>query len=322
MAQPTNLYDKYDLTGVREDLIEKIFNTSPTETPVVTAFGRSKATNTLHEWQRDSLASANKDNALIDGDDFSADSLTATERVGNYCQIFAKKPAVSRRANVVKKAGRAAEMGYQKAKAMLEIKRDIEAAVLSNNPAVAGNSTTASKLGGLGVQLYTNTSHGSTGSTASWTSGAPTSAPSAGTPRAFTETFLKTVVQSAYTASGEIPRMVVMAPAHKTVFSGFSGIAVNRYQVGKKEQGRIIGGADVYMSDFGELEIVPHYIMSGATDVFLLNTEYAELAFLDGFRTEEMGKTGDSDKTLITADVTLAVRAPKAFAKIADLSGG
>lgn len=320
MAQPSNLYDKYDLKGDREDLIDKIYNTSPTETPVTSAIGRTKASNTYHEWQRDSLAAANKDNALIDGDDFSADALTATERIGNYCQIFAKKPSVSRRANVVKKAGRAAEMAYQKAKAMLEIKRDIEAAVLSNNPAVAGNSSTASKLGGLGVQVYSNVSHGGAGATAAHTSGAPTTAVTAGTNRSFTETLLKTVVQSAYTNSGSVPNMVVMSPSHKTTFSTFAGIAVNRYQIGKKEQARVIGGADIYMSDFGELEIVPHYIMSGSTDVFLLNPEYVELAFLDTFRDEQMGKTGDSDKLLVTADVTLAVRAEKACAKLANLT--
>lgn len=320
MAQPANLYDKYDLKGDREDLIDKIYNTSPSDTPVTSAFGRTSASNTYHEWQRDSLASANKDNALIDGDDFSADALTATERIGNYCQIFGKKPAVSRRANLVKKAGRGAEMGYVKAKAMLEIKRDIEAMVLSSNAAVAGNSTTASKSGGLGVQIYSNVSHGASGATTAHTSGAPTTAVTAGTNRAFTETLLKTVVQSAYINSGEVPNMVVMSPSHKATFSGFTGIAVNRYQVGKKEQARVIGGADIYMSDFGELEIVPHYIMSGATTVFLLNPDYCDLAFLDGFRTEDMGKTGDSEKKLITADVTLAVRAEKACAKIADLT--
>jgi hypothetical protein len=320
MAQPTNLYDKYDLKGDRDDLIDKIYNTSPVETPVTSACGRTKATNTLHEWQRDALAAANKDNALIDGDDFSADAQTATERVGNYCQIFGKKPAVSRRANLVKKAGRGAEMAYKKAQAMLEIKRDIEAAVLSNNPAVAGNSTTASKMGGLGVQIYTNVSHGGAGATAAHTSGAPTTAVTAGTNRAFTEPLLKTVVQSAYTNSGSVPNMVVMSPSHKSTFSTFTGIAVNRYQVGKKEQARVIGGADVYMSDFGELEIVPHYIMSGANDVFLLNPEYIDLAFLDTFRDKEMGATGDSDKMLITADLALAVRAEKSCGKIANLT--
>jgi hypothetical protein len=323
MGQPTNLFDRVAVNNsVREDLIDKIFNTSPEQTPVTSMFGKGKATNTYHEWQRDSLATANKDNALVDGDDFTADVSTGTQRVGNYCQIFSKKPAVSRRANIVNKAGMKTAMAYQKAKKMLELKRDIEAAVLSVNPAVAATSSVAGKLGGLGVQVFTNVSHGATGATATHNSGAPTTAVTAGTARAFTEALLKTVVQAAYIASGEVPAQVVMSPAHKGVFSTFAGIAVNRFQVGKKEQGRIIGGADVYMSDFGELEIVPHYIMSGSTNVFLCNPEYAELAFLDGFRTESIGKTGDSDKELITADVTLAVRAETAFAKIADLSGG
>ena len=322
MAVPTNLYQKASLKGDREDLIDKIYNTSPTETPVLSAVGRVSATNTYHEWQRDALATANKDNALIDGDDVTLDAQTATERVGNYMQIFAKKPGVSRRANIVKKAGRGSELAYIKAKSMLEIKRDIEAMIVSANAAVAPTTAVAGKSGGLGVQNNANTEHGAGGSTAAWTSGAPTTAPTAGTGRAFTEALLKAAVQKTYIASGEVPRMVIMSPNHKGVFSGFAGIAVNRYQVSKKEQGRIIGGADVYMSDFGELEIVPHYLMAGSTDVHLVNTDYVEVAYLDGFRTEELGKNGDSERVLVTADCGLAVRAPKALAKVADLTGG
>ncbi len=321
MAQPANLFDRYDVnTSVREDLIDKIYNVSPEEVPVTTSFSRETATNTYHEWQRDALAAANKDNALIDGDDFSAQALTATDRIGNYCQIFGKQPAVSRRSNIVKKAGQKTAMAYQKAKLMKELKRDIEAAVLSNNVAVAGNSTTASKTAGMGAMIYTNVSHGAGGSTPAHTSGAATTAPTAGTARAFTEALLKTVVQSCYNNSGKVPPMAVMSASHKTTFSGFTGIAVNRFQVSKKEQGRVIGGADVYMSDFGEIDIVPHYIMSGATTVFLNNPEFGKLAFLDGFRSEEIGKTGDSEKQLITADLTLRLDSEKAFAKISDLT--
>ena len=152
MAVPTNLFQKASLKGDREDLIDKIYNTSPTETPVLSAVGRVSATNTYHEWQRDALATANKDNALIDGDDVTLDAQTATERVGNYMQIFAKKPGVSRRANIVKKAGRGSELAYIKAKSMLEIKRDIEAMIVSANAAVAPTTAVAGKSGGLGVQ--------------------------------------------------------------------------------------------------------------------------------------------------------------------------
>lgn len=322
MAQPTNLYDRYDENpSVREDLIDKIYNVDPEEVPVSTMFGRGEAaTNTFHEWQRDALAAANKDNALIDGDDFSAQALTPTNRVGNYCQIFSKQPAVSRRANIVKKAGKSKSMSYQKAKLMKEMKRDIEAAILSKNVAVAGTNVAASKLGGLGVLLYTNASHGGAGATAAHTSGAPTVANTAGTNRAFTEVLLKASAQQIYTASGKVPPMAVVSPSHKVTFSGFTGIAVNRYQVGKKEQGRIIGGADVYASDFGDIEVVPHYLMAGADVVFLLNPEYGEMSFLDGFRSEEMGKTGDSEKVLVTADLTLVVTAEKAMGKVDNLT--
>lgn len=106
MTVPSNLYQKASLKCDREDLLDKIFNTDPTETPVMSGSGRQTATNTLHEWQRDNLATANKDNAMIDGDDVTLDAQTPTERVGNYQQIFAKKPGTSRRANLVKKAGR------------------------------------------------------------------------------------------------------------------------------------------------------------------------------------------------------------------------
>ena len=320
MAVPSNLYQKASIKGDREDLIDKIFNTSPTETPVVSSIGRTTATNTFHEWQRDSLAAANADNAAIDGDDASMEAQTPTERVGNYMQIFRKTPGVSRRANIVKKAGRGTEMAYKKAQAMLEIKRDIEAMVLSNNAAVAPTTSVAGKSAGLGVQSYANALHNGAGATAAWTSGAPTTAVTAGTNRTFTEALLKTACQNVYTNSGGVASMVVMSPSHKATFSAFAGIAVNRVEVKGKNQGTVIGAADIYVSDFGALEIVPHYLMAGATDVHLLNTEYIDLAVLDGFKTEPLAKTGDSEKVMIITDCALAVRAPKALAKLSNLT--
>ena len=320
MAQPTNLVSKYDIRGDREDLIEAITNTSPEKTPVVSSFGRATATNTYHEWQRDSLRSANKDNAAIDGDDATASARSATSRVANYSQIFQDTIATSRRANRVKKAGRKSEQAYQVAKAYKELQRDIEAMVLSNNAAVAGNDSTASKSAGAGAMIYSNISSGSGGSTPSHTSGAATTAPTAGTNRTFTEALLKTVAQSAFSNCGEVPPMVVMSPSHKSTFSGFAGIAVNRFQVGKGEQGRIVGGADVYMSDFGEMEIVPHYLMVGSNTVFGFNPDYAAIAYLDGFNKQALAKTGDSDKEQVLVDCTLEMTSENAHFKIADLT--
>jgi hypothetical protein len=321
MAQPTNLYDRYDAgTNVREDLIDKITNTSPIKTPVISSFGKAMAKNTLHEWQRDSMRTPNKDNAAIDGDDATPTNKTPPLRVANICQIFQDTIAVSGRVEQVDKAGLKSAMAYHKAKAYKELQRDIEQMILSSNVAVAGNGAAAAKAGGLGVLIYTNALHNGAGATAAHTSGAPTVAVTAGTNRAFTETLLKTAAQNTYTACGEVPEMLVTSPSHKVTFSGFTGIAVNRYQVNKKEQGRVVGGADVYMSDFGEIQVVPHYIMAGSTTVFGLNVDYCDAVYLRGFRSDPLAKTGDSIKEQVLVDATVRVTSEQAQFKIADLT--
>ena len=322
MAIPVNLYQKASLRGNREDLIEKIFNTSPSETPITSAMGRTTAVTDFHEWQTDALQSANAANKMIDGDDATLQAQVATNRLGNHLQIFNGAVGVSRRANIVKKAGRAMEMPYLKGKKMLELKRDIEAMVLSaTQVAVAATTAVAGQAGGLGVQCVSNPLHGVGGATAAWTSGAPTAAVTAGANRALTRALLDTACQNIYTTSGQFAEMLVVSPAHKVLFSGFTGIAQNRLEVkSKSAQGAVVAGADVYMSDFGALSVVPHYLLSGSDTAYVLNTDYLDLAFLDGFVTADLAKTGDSDRILITADCSLAVRAPTAQAKITNLT--
>ena len=325
MTVPTNLYQKTSLKGNREDLIDKIFNTSPSQTPITSAMGRTTATSDYHEWQTDSLAAASASNKMIDGDDVTLDAQVATNRLANYLQIFNGTIGVSRRANIIKKAGRTMEMAYLKGKKMLELKRNIEAMVLSTaQPAIAATASVAGQSAGLGAQCVSNPLHGTgtpNGSTTAWANGAPTTAPVlCGTLRPFTRTLLDTACQNIYTTSGEFAEMLVVSPYHKGLFSAFTSIAQNRYDVkGKKDQGIVMGGAEVYLSDFGAINVVPHYLMAGSTNAYLLNTDYLDLAFLDGFKTTDLAKTGDSDKVLITADCCLAVRAPTAQAKICDL---
>lgn len=323
MAVPSNLYQKASLKGNREDLLDKIYNTSPQEVPLSTAFGRTTAVTDFHEWQTDALGAASASNKMIDGDDVTLDAQVATNRVGNHLQIFNGSVGVSRRANIVKKAGRGAEMGYLKAKKMLELKRNIEAMIVSpTQVAIAATTSVAGQSGGLGVQLVSNPLHNGAGATAAWTSGAPTAAITAGTNRTFTKALLDTACQNIFTTSGQFAEMLVVSPAHKALFSAFASVAQNRMDVknSKSAQATIVGGADVYLSDFGGLTVVPHYLMASSDTAYVLNSDYIDLAFLDGFKTVELAKTGDSDKVLITADCALAVRAPTAQAKITNLT--
>lgn len=325
MAQPANTFDTYDSVGNREDLQDKIYMVSPEKTPVMSAGRRFKADAKFHEWQRDSLATPNKDNAVIEGDDRTGTALPPTERVGNFAQLFDKVAVVTSSQHASKPAGRSKEMKYQIAtKAIPELKRDIEAMLISNNAAVAGNSTTARKSAGIGTLVFTNASHGVGGSTVSHTSGAATTAPTAGTNRAFAESQIKTVMQGIYTNSGEMPSFVSLTPSHKAGFSAFTGIATSRYQVGKGkgEQTRIIGGADVYVSDFGELTIVPNYVQATASPntVLILNPEHYGVAYFQDFATVPLAKTGHTDKEMVSAEVLAVVTSQTAQGKVADLT--
>ena len=322
MAQPTNTFDSYDALGNREDLQDKIYMVSPEKTPVVSSIRRFTATQRLHEWQRDSLDTPNKDNAVIEGDDRTGTALTATSRVANTVQLFDKVAVVSGTQEKTKSAGRGSEMKYQISKKMVELKRDIEAMILSDNVAVAGNSTTARKSAGLGAMIYTNISHGGAGATPAHTSGLATTAQTAGTNRAFTETLLKTVSQATYTTSGEFPSLISLTPSHKGTFSAFAGIASNRYQVAKGKQGVIVGGADVYMSDFGELTAVPNYVQAtaNANTAFILNPEYMGVAYLGGFKSEPLAKTGHTQKELVSTEACLVVTSETAQAAVKNLT--
>ncbi len=322
MAQPANTFDSYDAVGNREDLQDKIYQVSPEKTPVLSAIKRMTANAKFHEWQRDSLAAPNKDNAVIEGDDRTGTALTATDRVANYTQLFDKVVITTSTQEATKKAGRSSEMKYQLAKGMAELKRDVEAALVSINPAVAGNASTARKAGGLGVLLYTNALHGGAGATAAHTSGAPTTANTGGTNRTFTEALVKTAMQSVYTNSGEMPTMMSMTPSHKGTFSGFAGIAANRYNVKGGQQGVIVGGADMYMSDFGEITIVPNYVQTtaAANQVYILNPDQLAAVYLQGFKTTPLAKTGHSDKEMISTEVTFAALSEKSSAKIDNLT--
>lgn len=317
MAQPAQTQDRYDLAtsgdSVREDLTDVITNISPTETPFTANAGRTMADSDLHEWQIDSLAAAVDNNWHIDGDDFAGDALDDPERIGNYCGIQRKDIVVSRRANRVKKAGIRNMMSYQIAKKGKELKRDMESAFLANNAAVQGNATTAPEFAGVPAWLKTNSDRGATGTDpalSSTTYGIPTTAAGDGTDRALDEAGLLALLASIYTQGGD-PELIMMEPSVKQLFSSYMFSSSSRIATPYQEHGKspssgvtVVGAVDVYVSDFGVLEIVPNRFQR-ADDVFVLDMDLWEIAYLDGYRTEEIAKSGDSEKRMLLVDATV-----------------
>ena len=152
MAQPSNLYDTYDTTGIREDLVDVIYNISPEDTPILSAIPRPAAKSTKHEWQLDALA-APAANAVIEGDEATTDAMTATTRAFNFTQISDKVIALSGTQSAVDAAGRADEMAYQIAKKSKELKKDMEFSLIKGQVQAAGDASNARKLGSIPTGL-------------------------------------------------------------------------------------------------------------------------------------------------------------------------
>jgi len=311
-------YQTYTAIGMREDLSDVIYNISPTDTPFMSSIGKTKATATYHEWQTDSLAAAALGGA-VEGADASIITASPTTRIGNRTQIFTKSVAVAGTLEAVDKAGRKSEKAYQLAKVSAELKRNIELTLLSNQVSSAGDSSTARTLGGLQAWLNTNYDGGTDG--VAGASG--TTARTNGTNRTFTETILKTVVAEVYTAGG-VPKVLMVNPTHKQTVSAFAGIAAQRYMAPSNEPTTIIGAADVYMSDFGTISVVPNRFMNstnaGDETAFIVDPDMAAVAYLRPFQTIELAKTGDSEKTQLLAELTLEVKNQAAHGIVADLS--
>jgi hypothetical protein len=313
----------YTAIGQREDLSNTIFNIAPTETPVVSSIGKTKATATYHEWQTDDLAAASAA-GLIEGADASGASDTPTARVGNRTQIQGKTVHVSGTLDAVDKAGRKTETAYQLAKAGQELKRDMEKTILGNVAASNGTAGSAARLLGsiqtwLGTNFVTMTDGvapvGANG-TATRTEGATASA--------FTEDKLKEVVKSCFENGGN-PTLLVVPPTQKQVVSTFTGIAEQRYQAPAAKATTIIGAADVYLSDFGTLSVVPDRFMTADTtpdaeQALVLDPTMASVATLRPFESNLLAKTGDSEKHQMLVEYTLQVSNEKAHGIVADLA--
>jgi len=324
MSQTANTFDTFNAKGIRESLSNVIYNISPEETPFMSNVGRENVKNTYFEWQTDSLAAASTTNAQIEGDDVSSfDSTSATTRIGNYTQISSKTVVISGTLESVDKAGRRSELAYQLAKRSAELKRDMESIMLTNQAAAAGSagvSTALRKTGSLLAFLKSNTDKGTGGADPVYTSSpnATRTDATAANLRTFTETILKSVIQKVWAAGGS-PKILMVGPVNKQRVSGFAGIAQIRKEVVGNNPASIIGAADVYVSDFGNVNVVPNRFQR-ERDAFVLDPEYAAVAYLRPFNTVELAKTGDAEKRMINVEWGLKVNTEAAHGLAADLT--
>ncbi len=326
MAQPSNTFETFDAVGLREDLSDIIYAIDSTETPFLSMAGRSTASGIKSEWQLDQLAAA-APNALVEGDNATALSATATKRVSNHCQISGKTVSVTGTIESADKAGRDSELSYQLAKRSKELKRDLEhSCVGMNNTAVARTNDTGagesasvsaffdSTLANGGALLGTHENR--SGSTSTGWNGTVFTA-TAGTPaaRPLLESDLKSVIQGAW-ANGGNPSVIMCGPFNKTVISSFTGNST-RTDVGEDQ--RLVSSISIWVSDFGEHKIVPNRFQR-ESDVFAFTPDLWSVAYLRDFRQHALSKTGDSEQRQLLCEWTLCGKNQSGNGVVSDLT--
>jgi len=307
MAAPSNTFLTTAAIGNREDLTDTIYRISPTATPFISLAAKGKATNTLHEWQTQDLASAVTNNAQVEGDNASAKTVTPTVRLNNRTQISTKTVIVSGTQQAMNPAGRKDELAYQLSLAALELRRDME----SSATQLDVTATAPRQSRGLVGWVVDNVNRNG-GTLASYTGN---TGRTKGTAIAFTEARLKDVLQKCFTAGGD-PDSILLPPAAKQTFSTFTG---NSTRFDKSEDSKLYASVDVYVSDFGELKAIPSRFQD-ANDVFVLESGKWSIDYLRPFQTIELAQTGDAMQRELVVEWTVTARAPKASGAVYDVA--
>jgi len=318
----------------REDLANFISLITRDETPFLSSIGKSKATAIFHEWQTDELA-APGNSKLVDGADYAQPGAGGSEggaaynpvgpfrtRLGNYTQINGKTIAVSGTRRAVDQAGVADEYAYQLKKRGTELRRDIEHDLVNGYQVANGSGTRT--MGGY--QSYVNdaaTCTYASGTALTTTAGKGTAAPTLladASRAALSLTDIDGTMQKIYEQGGKATK-IMLSPKLRRDFSDLmvsdTGVVRNIDANGKLRQ-----SVDIYMSDFGDLMVVPNYIMglqtgsAGTANDFsdscalVYDPQWFALASLRPLAEVDVGQKGDSTVGMLVEENTFEVKNP------------
>lgn len=319
---PVNTLITPSVVRVAESVEDKIYNFNPSDAPLLSLIDRTPIANVFHEWTRDVYRTPDGTRGAIEGADASYAAQVQPTPLNNRTQIFQDTVSVSNTAEKVKKYGRGAakEAGRLKTKKMLELKRDMEAAFISNGAAVTGTSSVAGKSRGL-YGFITNDVFGATGVSPDPVTN---TAPVSGTDVALTQAMILTGVQSCYENGGDAS-IVMCSPAHKVKISTFTFNVQRTNEVGSKSAAVINGAFDFIRTDFGVTKVIPNRVMATAVvglndTLYILDADKLSVGQLRGFESEEMATVGDAKQWQVRTEATLIVRDEKPLYAIRDIT--
>ncbi|KQW62705.1 MULTISPECIES: DUF5309 domain-containing protein [unclassified Ensifer] len=326
MAALANTFTTNQAVGNREELSDVVSRITPEDTPIYSLIEKGSTKSVHPEWETDELA-APAANIKTEGDEYTFGAISPPDRLGNYTQILRKDWIISATQEVVSEAGNVQKRKYQKLKKGVELRKDVEFAIVDTNASVGGATR---ELGSLSTWIETNVSRGATGANGGFdTPTGLTVAPTNGTQRAFTKTILDSVMQQGF-QNGANFRHVSASPYVKSVFVTFmsdSNVAPFRYAVSKGgERNTIVASADYYEGPFGRVMIHPNRVQAGsaglARNAFFIDPEMLSFLWLRKIQEDkDVAKTGDADKGVLIGEGTLKVHNEKGLGVAADLFG-
>jgi hypothetical protein len=301
----------------------------PEDTWAVTNLDKVDVAQNYHEWLTDELAAATV-NRMIEGDDATYAVASQPTRVGNYVQKSTKTFIISGETEAVVKAGRRSEIARIGMKSMVELKRDMEKALVQNQASSAGGAATARSSGSMeswipgptGIGAYTTTAGNAisatttaqTCTTVGFASGVVTAPTDGTTTGALNSAVLDAACRLAWEKGGN-PRVFLVGATQKAAINGITGIAQRQVQVNAASNIPILGSASIYVNDYGTFEVVLSRYMRSSV-VLILDPQYWALGYLRRPFMEPRAKTGDAEKREIITNFTLISRNAAASAKV------
>ena len=281
-----NEYTTYSQVGKKEDVSDIITDITPFDTPAFTLFKQEKVNARTFSWLEDALASTAV-NAQLEGADATNQALTdATERT-NQTQILSKTFAISATADAVATYGRARESAHQLAKALKEIKRDLERAMVGEAGVTSVNTdnTTARKM--KSVIDQTSTTIDATASVYSGT--------------ALDEDMLLDAGQVAYDNGSDVDTFMIK-PADARIVSGFSASSGRNREIADSKT--LVNAIDLYVSPYGEYKVVLNRHMKTDT-ALLIDPSMFRTCVLRPITRELLAKNGDSDRHFVVGEMSV-----------------
>jgi hypothetical protein len=310
----------------REDLTDVLTILAPEETPALSSANKQKANATFVEWTVDGLADP-VTTGVSEGADVTTftDQFASRARLGNYIQKFRRDFMVSDLQEAVDSVG-PAKVAQAEAKAIRELKRDVEATILSDNDRQAETGAAPYKMRGLGKFLD--------GANADIPDEYETPASSRETQTAagdLTETELNTLIRSIYRANGEANNLVLIADT--TLRKSIADYARLGNQTETVRSVNYDGAnstiklsVEIYQSDFGIVSIVnmnpttnPETVTGETTNHdrgYLINPDYYGIHELIPMGSSRLPNMGGGERGFVDCALTLGVYAPAAHGLI------